>query len=59
MGEFGLYVLIRQLVNTKEWITACMSFLSDVCALFLISVGRGRKGRLRKNLRSARTYDVS
>ncbi|KJA30238.1 hypothetical protein HYPSUDRAFT_32378 [Hypholoma sublateritium FD-334 SS-4] len=41
MGEFGLYVLVRQLVNTKEWITAW----------------RGRKGRLRKNLRSARTYD--
>jgi hypothetical protein len=22
-AEFGLYVLIRQLVNGKEWITAC------------------------------------
>lgn len=21
--EFGLYVLIRQLVNTKEWLSAC------------------------------------
>ena len=21
--QFGLYVLIRQLVNTKEWLTAC------------------------------------
>ncbi|KAF9485321.1 patatin-domain-containing protein [Pholiota conissans] len=43
MAEFGLYVIIRQLVNTKEWISACM--------------WRGRKGRLRKNLRSARNYD--
>lgn len=25
-AEFGFYVLIRQLVNTKEWITACKSF---------------------------------
>ncbi|KAJ3515113.1 hypothetical protein NLJ89_g1967 [Agrocybe chaxingu] len=41
MGEFGLYVIIRQLVNTKEWISAW----------------RGKKGLLRKKLRSARTYD--
>ncbi|CAA7259795.1 unnamed protein product [Cyclocybe aegerita] len=41
MGEFGLYVIIRQLVNTKEWISAW----------------RGKKGQLRKKLRSARTYD--
>ncbi|KDR83709.1 hypothetical protein GALMADRAFT_664741 [Galerina marginata CBS 339.88] len=40
MAEFGLYVMIRQLVNTKEWITAW----------------RGQKGRLRKNMRSARSY---
>ncbi|KAL4081889.1 acyl transferase/acyl hydrolase/lysophospholipase [Scleroderma yunnanense] len=39
--QFGLYVLIRQLVNTKEWLTAW----------------RGRKGLLRKRLRAARTYD--
>ncbi|PSR73373.1 hypothetical protein PHLCEN_2v10665 [Hermanssonia centrifuga] len=39
-AEFGLYVLIRQLVNTKEWLIAW----------------RGRKGVLRKKLRSARTY---
>ncbi|KIM67964.1 hypothetical protein SCLCIDRAFT_107258 [Scleroderma citrinum Foug A] len=39
--QFGLYVTIRQLVNTKEWLTAW----------------RGRKGLLRKRLRAARTYD--
>ncbi|KAG6333768.1 hypothetical protein ID866_5316 [Astraeus odoratus] len=38
---FGLYVVIRQLVNTKEWLTAW----------------RGRKGLLRKRLRAARTYE--
>ncbi|KAF7799125.1 hypothetical protein EIP86_010355 [Pleurotus ostreatoroseus] len=36
----SLYILIRQLVNTKEWLIAW----------------RGRKGLLRKRLRSARTY---
>ncbi|KAF8812471.1 hypothetical protein BYT27DRAFT_7159930 [Phlegmacium glaucopus] len=40
MAEFGLYVIIRQLVNTKEWISAW----------------RGQKGVLRKKLRSARSY---
>lgn len=40
-GEFSLYVIIRQMVNTKEWITAW----------------RGRKGYLRKNLRKSRTYE--
>ncbi len=25
-GEFGLYVLIRQLVNGKEWVYACECF---------------------------------
>ncbi|RDB22700.1 hypothetical protein Hypma_010146 [Hypsizygus marmoreus] len=40
-AEFGFYVVIRQLVNTKEWITAW----------------RGQKGVLRKKLRSARTYE--
>ncbi|OBZ70198.1 hypothetical protein A0H81_10038 [Grifola frondosa] len=38
--QFGLYVLIRQLVNTKEWLSAW----------------RGRKGILRKRLRNAKTY---
>ncbi|KAJ3555830.1 hypothetical protein NM688_g2363 [Phlebia brevispora] len=38
--EFGLYILIRQLVNTKEWLIAW----------------RGRKGLLRKRLRGAQTY---
>ncbi|KAJ7180137.1 patatin-domain-containing protein [Mycena crocata] len=40
-AEFGLYVLLRQLVNIKEWISAW----------------RGKKGLLRKNLRAARTYE--
>ncbi|KDQ64534.1 hypothetical protein JAAARDRAFT_28179 [Jaapia argillacea MUCL 33604] len=38
--EFGFYVLIRQLVNAKEWVSAW----------------RGRKGLLRKRLRGARNY---
>ncbi|KAH7887712.1 acyl transferase/acyl hydrolase/lysophospholipase [Phlebopus sp. FC_14] len=40
-AQFGLYILIRQLVNTKEWLTAW----------------RGRKGQLRRRLRAARTYE--
>ncbi|KAI0092473.1 acyl transferase/acyl hydrolase/lysophospholipase [Irpex rosettiformis] len=39
-AEFGFYILIRQLVNTKEWLIAW----------------RGRKGMLRKRLRGAKTY---
>ncbi|TFY82714.1 hypothetical protein EWM64_g1287 [Hericium alpestre] len=39
--EFGLYVLIRQLVNAKEWLYAW----------------RGRKGLLRKKLRAATSYE--
>ncbi|KAI0068836.1 patatin-domain-containing protein [Artomyces pyxidatus] len=39
--EFGLYVLIRQLVNAKEWISAW----------------RGTKGLLRKRLRASTTYE--
>ncbi|KAF8640110.1 hypothetical protein AX17_001346 [Amanita inopinata Kibby_2008] len=39
-AAFALYVIIRQLVNTKEWVTAW----------------RGRKGLLRKRLRAARSY---
>jgi hypothetical protein len=23
LGEFGFYVLIRQIVNAKEWLSAC------------------------------------
>ncbi|KIK68128.1 hypothetical protein GYMLUDRAFT_36963 [Collybiopsis luxurians FD-317 M1] len=38
--EFGLYVLIRQVVNTKEWIFSW----------------RGQKGVLRKRLRGARSF---
>ncbi|KAH8830520.1 patatin-like phospholipase domain-containing protein [Flagelloscypha sp. PMI_526] len=40
-GEFSLYIIIRQLVNAKEWVTAW----------------RGRKGALRKKLRASKTYD--
>src|SRR5260221_6579720 len=46
MAEFGLYVFIRQLVNTKEWFTACSLihfFLVRVCHFHF--VGRGEKGR--------------
>ncbi|KAG2088483.1 acyl transferase/acyl hydrolase/lysophospholipase [Suillus discolor] len=39
-AQFGFYILIRQLVNTKEWLLAW----------------RGQKGLLRKRLRGARTY---
>ncbi|KAH9943430.1 acyl transferase/acyl hydrolase/lysophospholipase [Epithele typhae] len=38
--QFGMYVLIRQLVNAKEWASAW----------------RGRRGVLRKRLRHARSY---
>ncbi|TFY57916.1 hypothetical protein EVJ58_g6735 [Rhodofomes roseus] len=38
--EFGMYILIRQMVNAKEWLSAW----------------RGRKGVLRQRLRSVQTY---
>ncbi|TFK23281.1 patatin-like phospholipase domain-containing protein [Coprinopsis marcescibilis] len=41
LAEFGFYVVIRQLVNTKEWISAW----------------RGKKGTLRRRLRASRTYE--
>ncbi|KAG7096913.1 hypothetical protein E1B28_004317 [Marasmius oreades] len=41
-AEFGLYVVIRQVVNGKEWISAW----------------RGKKGALRKRLRAARNYEA-
>ncbi|KIY49217.1 patatin-domain-containing protein, partial [Fistulina hepatica ATCC 64428] len=40
-AEFSFYVIIRQLVNTKEWISAW----------------RGQKGLLRKKLRSSQNYE--
>ncbi|KAF8914659.1 acyl transferase/acyl hydrolase/lysophospholipase [Mucidula mucida] len=40
-AEFGLYVLLRQLVNTKEYLSAW----------------RGRKGVLRKKLRASKSYE--
>ncbi|KAI0832430.1 patatin-domain-containing protein [Trametes gibbosa] len=39
-GQFSMYVIIRQLVNAKEWVSAW----------------RGRRGILRARLRNARTY---
>ncbi|KAI0638196.1 patatin-domain-containing protein [Trametes polyzona] len=39
-GQFSLYVIIRQLVNAKEWFSAW----------------RGRRGILRARLRNAKTY---
>lgn len=35
MAEFGLYVFIRQLVNTKEWFTAC-SLIHFFLSVFVI-----------------------
>ncbi|KAF9652224.1 patatin-domain-containing protein [Thelephora ganbajun] len=40
LAEFGFYVLIRQIVNAKEWLSAW----------------RGRKGLLRLQLRGSKTY---
>jgi hypothetical protein len=40
-GQFSLYIFIRQVVNTKEWLSAW----------------RGRKGELRRRLRASRTYE--
>lgn len=60
MAEFGFYVFIRQLVNTKEWFTACSSIHCCFMSVFVnfCFKGRGEKGRLRKRLRGARTYEV-
>jgi len=30
MAEFGLYIVIRQLVNGKEWLLACEYLLYEV-----------------------------
>ncbi|KAF9221996.1 patatin-domain-containing protein, partial [Gyrodon lividus] len=40
-AQFGLYIFTRQVVNTKEWLSAWS----------------GRKGELRRRLRAARTYE--
>jgi hypothetical protein len=29
--EFGCYVMIRQVVNAKEWLSACEIILYDIC----------------------------
>ena len=31
LAEFGFYVLIRQIVNAKEWLSACMSPSAVIC----------------------------
>jgi hypothetical protein len=58
-AQFGLYILIRQLVNTKEWLLACKLHIhcNNTFRSFKIP-GRGRKGLLRKRLRGANTYQV-
>ena len=60
--EFGCYVAIRQLVNAKEWLTACQlgTLYTESCELLLkrFPIGRGRKGLLRKRLRASQTYQV-
>jgi hypothetical protein len=57
-AQFGFYILIRQLVNTKEWLLACkLDIDCDKLGSYNIS-GRGRKGLLRKRLRGANTYQV-
>ncbi|KAI0750813.1 patatin-domain-containing protein [Daedaleopsis nitida] len=40
--QFGMYIMIRQLVNAKEWVSAW----------------RGRRGILRKRLRNAQSYQA-
>lgn len=56
-----MYVLIRQLVNTKEWLIACEYLVASglTSSSRTRFAGRGRKGMLRRRLRSARTYQVS
>jgi hypothetical protein len=60
--EFGCYVAIRQVVNAKEWLMACQfgTLSTKSCELSLkrFSIGRGRKGLLRKRLRASQTYQV-
>jgi len=31
LAEFGFYVLIRQIVNAKEWLSACMPPSAVIC----------------------------
>jgi len=31
LAEFGFYVLIRQIVNAKEWLSACRPPSPGVC----------------------------
>lgn len=56
--EFGFYILIRQMVNAKEWLSACACSLPPGSSLAYADIGRGRKGVLRQRLRSAQTYQV-
>lgn len=59
-AQFGLYVAIRQVVNTLEWLFACKSILanksSPIAGSRGFQSGRGRKGVLRQKLRNAKTY---
>ena len=61
LAEFGFYVLIRQIVNAKEWLSACRlsSAVMDHRRILNFHVGTGRKGLLRLQLRGAKTYQVS
>lgn len=56
--EFGFYILIRQMVNAKEWLSACACFSAAIVAASHSDIGRGRKGTLRQRLRSTQTYQV-
>ena len=58
-AQFSLYIFIRQVVNTKEWLSACESNSCIPTVLSYVASGRGRKGELRRRLRASRTYDVS
>lgn len=54
---FGLYVFVRQIVNAIEWMFACAPSLNFLLPAHINHIpGRGRKGQLRKRLRSARSY---
>lgn len=61
LAEFGFYVLIRQIVNAKEWLSACRPPPTLTCPSpdLNFRVGRGKKGRLRLRLRGTKTYQVS
>jgi hypothetical protein len=55
-GQFGLYVVIRQVVNTMEWLFACKCVIEICLVSAEVQSGRGRKGVLRQRLRNAKSY---